>query len=36
MEIRDSDIASMKKTAEFMLDAEMIEEAVDVEGLIRR
>lgn len=34
MEIRDSDIESIKATAQFMLDAGMIEDAVDVEGLI--
>lgn len=36
MTIRDSDIASMKATADFMLDAEMIEEAVDVDALVVR
>ena len=33
MEIRDSDIASMKSTAAFMLDSGMIEYPVDVEAL---
>lgn len=36
MTIRDSDIASMNATAEFMLDAGMIEEPVDAAALIVR
>ncbi len=34
MEITDNDIAAMEKTEQFMLDTDMIENEVDIEGLI--
>ena len=36
MTIRDSDIESMEKTVQFMVDSEMIDEPVDVEELVIR
>ena len=34
MEIRDSDIQAMEETAQFMLDTGMIEQEVDIQGLL--
>ena len=36
MTIRDSDIAAMQSTVQFMLDSGMIEEAVDISSIVRR
>ena len=36
MTIRDSDIAAMQSTVQFMLDSGMIEESVDISSIVRR
>ena len=36
MTIRDSDITAMESTMQFMLDTGMIENAVDINGLVIR
>ena len=33
---RDSDIAAMQSTVQFMLDSGMIEESVDISSIVRR